>query len=130
MGFFLGSILFVSDVTRVVLDLIQFHGGQKANNFNLNPETNLIFPIVQPEGKSTVKLGEPLEIQDGGDDDEDSKKKKRKKKKKKEGEDSEEEEEEVLLHNSFDPVHHHHYISKQNNTTTLDNTLQTPEHNT
>merc|ERR1711972_996606 len=41
---------------------------------------------VEPEGKSTVKLGEPLEIQDGGDDDEDSKKKKRKKKKKKEGE--------------------------------------------
>ena len=46
MGCFLGSILFISDVTRVVLDLIQFHGGQKANNFNLNLEINLIFPIV------------------------------------------------------------------------------------
>merc|ERR1711933_690393 len=38
---------------------------------------------VEPEGKSTVKLGQPLEIQDGGDDDEDSQKKKKKKKKKK-----------------------------------------------
>merc|ERR1712032_1700526 len=35
---------------------------------------------VETEGKSTVKLGQPLEIEDGGDDDEESQKKKRKKK--------------------------------------------------
>merc|ERR1711974_272691 len=50
---------------------------------------------VEPEGKSTVKLGQPLEIEGGGNDDEDSQKKKRKKKKKAkaDGEDSEEGEE-------------------------------------
>merc|ERR1712060_396458 len=46
MGSFLGSILFVSDVTRVVLDLIQIHGGQKTKKFNLNLKIDLIFPIV------------------------------------------------------------------------------------
>merc|ERR1712110_1371567 len=50
---------------------------------------------IEPEGKSTVKLGQPLEVEDGGDDDEESQKKKRKKKKKAkaEGEDSEDEDE-------------------------------------
>merc|ERR1712233_69792 len=38
---------------------------------------------VEPEGKSTVKLGQPLEVEVGGDADEDSEKKKKKKKKKK-----------------------------------------------
>merc|ERR1712226_1794050 len=42
---------------------------------------------VEPEGKSTVKLGQPLGVEVGGDDDEDSEKKKKKKKKKAKGED-------------------------------------------